>query len=71
MVTSSNTAMSSGYADAEELVAYLREVLGGISALPSVTVAGITNFNPMRSHGWGAAVWLKFTRRFSPASTAM
>ncbi len=48
---------SAGYAAPIERVAYVTEVLERIRSVPGVRASAATNFNPMRSHGWGARVW--------------
>jgi predicted permease len=48
---------SSGYPEPAQRLAYVDEVLERIRAVPGVDVAGMTNLNPVRSHGWGASAW--------------
>lgn len=48
---------SSGYAEPEERLPLMDQIVERIRAIPRVEGAAVTNFNPLRDQGWGASVW--------------
>jgi predicted permease len=47
----------SGYVLPEERTAYLETVVDRVAAVPGVAAVGLTSLNPMRTQGWGFALW--------------
>lgn len=68
LYTASVAPTPGGYRDAASRTAYLDDVAARVGALPGVSVVGYTNLNPLRSQGWGAAVFADGTDPEAPGS---